>query len=135
MAHPGYTINIHLNDDVVVESVRIGSSDTDFVSFRLGSQASVFVMNTDQAKALIDAAEEAFYILRTIEDEKARAERARAREVTPRYVLDNEETDYDSQCTIDNPCPGCQDYLDSTSQAGYDDYDVDNQFDDYEPQF
>lgn len=123
MAHPGYTINIHLNDDVEVKAHRVPSGDTDFVSFTIGSQSSVFVMNTDQARALIDAAEDAFYILRTIEDEKARAERARARETAPVYSYDEieDETNWDSECSDSNPCPACQEYEDSIDQ--YEDYE------------
>lgn len=134
---PTFTVYIHVNDDVKMGASRTPSGDSDFVSIHLGNQASILLFNVGQAKALIDAAEDAFYILRTVEDEKARAERARVRNYPVREVdtelerlLAEEEEierrtryDYESEigsnCSIENPCPGCQEYLDAQAQDNY----------------
>lgn len=102
---PGYTFNVHLKDDTKFEVRRIPSSDTDWVSLGIGRQSSLFVMNVDQAKALVDAAEETYFMLRAIADEKARTERAR-------------------NCSDVNPCPGCQEYL--NKQDNYYNYPEDS---------
>lgn len=67
------TLNIvvHVNDETAIESGRVPSNDTDFVSLKVGPEISVLLFNTAQATALANAAVEAFRILSQIETDNA----------------------------------------------------------------
>lgn len=63
MARTTVTVNIHVNDDTEFQADKI----TDFVALKVGRDADLFIMNSEQAAKLADAAAEAFAILTRME--------------------------------------------------------------------
>ncbi len=109
--NPGISMNIHVKDDTRFESQRVPSTDIDFVALKLGWEVGVLLFTSAQAKALAEAADDAYFTLRSIEAEKEREVRTASRI--------NDYSDYADPadpdgviCTIENPCEGCREYND-----------------------
>lgn len=95
---PHLNIQIHLNDEFEYETHRVPSGSQDFVSLKLGGQASVLLFNSSQAIILAQAAVDAHRILKTIELEMYEDEMTN--------VWDEDVEEY-VDCTIDHPCRNC----------------------------
>lgn len=111
-------IVIHVNDETIIEPGRVPSSDTDFVSVKVGPDVSILLFTPAHAKALADAAVEAFRILKQIETDEEAAAMASAWD-------DSDFVD----CTPDNPCQECSDtfeYPDFDDEPVYYDFEDDN---------
>lgn len=96
---PNFNVNVHLNDEVLIEAQRVPSELQDFVSLKFGWPFSIFIFNSSQAKTLGQAAMNAFRILKTIEleDEEAEMNRAWAEADDDEYM----------NCSIEHPCRDC----------------------------
>jgi hypothetical protein len=114
MAKPTVNTVVHLNNEVTIEAVRVPSESKDFVSLKFGWDTSVLLFNPDQAKAVADAAVAAYRLLKQIEADEAAAAYETA-------LAEQRDYSYIERCTISNPCQDCRDLEDS--------------YDEYEPQF
>jgi hypothetical protein len=106
-------IVVHVNDETLMDASRVPSSDTDFVSVKVGPDVNVLLFNSAQAKAFIQAVMDARRILRTIEAEVEDAEMTRA------LYEDEDDEDYGPYCTDDNPCDECLAYNDEYEYGRY----------------
>lgn len=133
------TVNIvvHVNDETVTESVRVPSSDQDFVALKVGPDVSVLLFNSEQAKTLANAAVAGFAILKDIE---AVAEAKEFSQFLNSAVSNSddawvpvdpelerllaEEEDYPdwtfTDCSEDNPCSECLADMNDSYEAYYD---------------
>lgn len=109
------TINtvVHVNDETTIIANRVPSADRDFASVKLDWDTSILLFNPAQAKALADAAVEAFRILKQIEADEEANRMASVWNETVVSVMN---------CTPSNPCQDCRE-LDADDYDGYYEYE------------
>lgn len=110
---PTLNMIVHVNDETVISSSPVPSTDAEFVSVKVGPDVSILLFNPAQARALADAAVEAFRLLKQMEVE------SEAESIWGNGTVT--ESEYDTwiesgqdgtiNCSIEDPCQDCIDTM------------------------